>query len=453
MKKLSPLLVVSILAACATPTGKHGWGDSGNQSPPRTDVAAVTVQLPHALGGGTRVTHATSHATPARTWPLGLRRGMPHPPARGGEQAEVQPMVLPASVDLSQGAPVAGDQGQTGSCATFATGYSAMGWWDARTSLGGAPYAPMFLYAQQVQGDCSSGTSIEGDLDIMKSQGIDTAADYEPMEQDLDCATQPTVQNLAVAAKYKVLDYENPDMSDPKTAIVQELAAGRPLVLGIEVYDNFFNATASDYLIGAPGPGEGSNGGHGITAFKYDANGVWILNSWGTSWGLQGWGELSWDFIEGANCVDDVVAITGVVGGAPPTPPPVTDGGAPDASPPPPVDASPAPAPDAGPTPTPSGGPTIAFESPNDGDTMSAGGWFEVLVDVADANAYVTDVQMIWTSPSGQQTYELGDWGDGQAGIDLELSWGAQPGPRTVTVVATDSNGATGQGQVTVQVQ
>jgi hypothetical protein len=40
----------------------------------------------------------------------------------------------------------------------------------------------------------------------------------------------------------------------------------------------------------------------------YDANGVWIENTWGTSWGLYGWAELSWSFInqyawEAANIV------------------------------------------------------------------------------------------------------------------------------------------------------
>src|SRR5579883_1720069 len=40
-----------------------------------------------------------------------------------------------------------------------------------------------------------------------------------------------------------------------------------------------------------------SRGGHAVFATKYDANGLWIENSWGTSWGLNGWGELSWSFV------------------------------------------------------------------------------------------------------------------------------------------------------------
>jgi hypothetical protein len=444
MKKLLPVCVLS-LVACATGTHDYGWGDS----PASQSQAGIVVTLPHALGGGTRTTQLTSNAPPLHKYPLGLVQSTKRRPPVGGA-GEITPQVLPQSVDLSQSAPPPGDQGQTGSCATFATGYSAMGWWDARTGLGGGPYAPMFLYAQQVQGDCSAGTAIEDDLDIMKAQGIDTAADYEPMEQDLDCATQPSPQNLAVAAHYKILDYENPDLSDPKAAIMQELSAGRPVVLGIEVYSNFMNADSQSYLIGAPSPGDYSEGGHGITAFKYDANGVWILNSWGTSWGLGGWGELSWDFITGQNCLDDVAAITGVVGGSPsPVPPPPVDAGAPDAAPPPVADAGPAPTP----TPTPGVGPQVTFLSPAGGSTLSAGDPFSVVVSVSDQGATVTDVALVWISAQGDSLYELGDLGNGQSGIDLDLSSSAQPGLRTLTVIATDSNGQSGNAAETLQVQ
>ncbi len=455
MKSLLAVCVLTLLASCSTGTDDYGWGPFRTAPAGDGSDKAVVVNLPSALGGGSRKTYLTSHAPPTRKYPVGgLVKGTPRPPAGGG--GEIRAQVLPTSIDLSQGAPVAGDQGQTGSCATWATGYSAMGWWDARTALGGAPYAPMFLYAQAVQGDCSAGTSIEGDFDMMKSEGIDTAADYEPMEQNLDCETQPSAQNLAVAAHYKIADYENPDLTDPTTAIMQELAAGRPVVLGIEVYSNFMNADSTSYLIGAPSPGDSSAGGHGITAFKYDASGVWILNSWGNSWGLNGWGELTWDFIANQSCLDDVAAITGVIGGTPPTPPPTTDAGAPDAAPPASIDAGPPPSIDAAPRPPPRpprGGPVVTFVEPASGSTLSPGDPFSVVASVTDSTAYITDVALVWASPAGDQTYEMGDWGNDQAGIDLDLSWYAQTGSRTLTVIATDSNGQSSQAVESLQVQ
>jgi len=98
-------------------------------------------------------------------------------------------------------------------------------------------------------------------------------------------------------------------------AIEQSIASGNPVALGIPVYDNFYNAGASSYYIGLP---QGTfYGGHAVFAMKYDANGVWIENSWGTGWGLNGWAELSWAFI-------DTYAYEATALGVPPhlTPPP-----------------------------------------------------------------------------------------------------------------------------------
>lgn len=443
-KTLASISVLALSAACA-----QGSGDPAASS---GEDLGVVVELPHALGGGVRHTHLTPHVTPPKTYALGLK-ATPHKAPSGGGGAmfqDLQKVSLPPSVDVSMGAPSPGDQGPTGSCATWATGYSAMGWWDARTSLGGAPYAPMFLYAQQVHGNCDDGTMISDNLDIMKSQGMDTEADYEPMQHDLDCATQPSAKNRAAAAKYKISDYVTLDISSPQDAIMKELAAGHPIVLGVMVYDNFFNADGTNYLIGPPSPGDGLAGGHAITAFKYDKQGVWILNSWGTGWGKSGWGELSWDFVNGSAGgqpnVMDAEAITGVVGGSSPTPSPMpspSDGGAdPDSS-----------APDTGPPMPAPTGPSLKFASPNDGDTISPGDPISLVVDTTDASATITDVQLTWSAPSGDATFALGELGGGQYGIDLELSYYAPSGDRKLTVVVTDSNGNTATSVETLHVQ
>jgi hypothetical protein len=296
----------------------------GCSAPPGDDVGrteqglGILVSVPVVLGGGMRLTSYTPHARALHVYSVGLV-GSPHTgkTTGGGLKMQGNGGTPPPAVDLSQGAPAPGDQGQTGSCAAWATGYSSMGWWAAKSGLGGAPYAPMYLYAQEVQGQCGQGTSIEGNLDILQQQGIDTAADYEPMEQNLDCATQPTAAQQAVAAKYAISGYQQLDLSsDPRGAIEQALAAGVPVVLGILAYDELMNATAQSFLVGPPAAGSHLYGGHAIAAFKYDDKGVWILNSWTDQWGYQGWAELSWDFIEGSYQgqpdLMDAAAITGV---------------------------------------------------------------------------------------------------------------------------------------------
>jgi len=37
---------------------------------------------------------------------------------------------------------------------------------------------------------------------------------------------------------------------------------------------------------------------------KTDSIGAWIENQWGTSWGKNGWVELTWDFINSSHVFD-----------------------------------------------------------------------------------------------------------------------------------------------------
>ncbi|HTR50969.1 MAG TPA: C1 family peptidase [Kofleriaceae bacterium] len=284
----------SVLAACATA-----------QDEP------IAVRLPAALGGGQAMTvHAAATGSPVHHG-----TGAMLPPTTGSDTEPV--LSVPSSVDLSSEAPPPGDQGDTGSCTTWSSAHSALGWWANHDGYTGATFAPMFLYSQIVAGNCDNGSYVEHVLGMMKSHGVDTQTDYEPMQFDLDCATQPTSAQKSNAGRFKITGYKQSNLSGGvQKAIEATLAAGRPAILSIQVYPEFDGATSSSYLVGPPSDGESSRGGHAIAAFAYDENGVWILNSWGTGWGNGGWAELSWEFVNGnfggqAN-VGDVASITGI---------------------------------------------------------------------------------------------------------------------------------------------
>ena len=287
------------------------------QAPPGVG-SDVQVTLPAALGGGVRTTRHTSSAPPVlrhiTNVPLVAATNAPVGSVRVANATTSA--AAPTSVDLSGSAPPPGDQGQTGSCQAWATGYTALGWWANQDGVPNAAFAPMYLYAQYAQGNCSVGAYIEQPLAMLQAQGIDTAEDYEPMENNLDCGTQPTSAEQTNAARFAISGYLQNDQSAGVTAaITSTLAAGYPITLTITVYPEFDNANASDYLVGPPQPGDVAEGGHAITAFAYDANGVWIENSWGTGWGTNGWAELSWDFVtggfDGQVNVADLATITG----------------------------------------------------------------------------------------------------------------------------------------------
>jgi len=212
----------------------------------------------------------------------------------------------PESVDLSANAPPVGDQGGTEACVSWVVGYDLRGWYARRDGYypaggpnGTGSFAPMYLY-NQATGGRDAGSSFNGNLDIMVAQGVDTRADYVP-QGDFDYADAPTGAQRANAANYRIAGYtmlfqganQGPAAQQ---AIETSIANGDPVGLGIPVYDNFWNASSSSYYVdGVPGSYYGD---HAVFAVKYDANGVWVENNWGTWWGLNGWVELSWAFVD-----------------------------------------------------------------------------------------------------------------------------------------------------------
>ncbi len=209
---------------------------------------------------------------------------------------------LPPSVDLSNLAPPVGDQGSLHSDAAWAVGYYLRGWYAQRDRyypgyLAPQPqsYAPMYTYAQIAQGH-DNGSTLQQNLDILKAQGIDSRTDHT--QGDLDFTSQPTTAERAHAASAKIYSY---DIVQPGTAMQKsiefKLAGSDPVVLTIPVYPEFTHASANQPLVTSPTSGEDSRGLRAVAAFKYDTKGVWIENSQGTGYGLNGWAELSWDFV------------------------------------------------------------------------------------------------------------------------------------------------------------
>ncbi len=281
----TPLFIAG-LAACATAT-----------EPDEARGPAIAVQLPIALGGDQQLTHLAASTPAKQRHHYGL---VLHSSSSPTGLAPTPPLALPASVDISQWAPSVANQGDTESCQSYATGYVEMGWWANRTGLTGATFAPMYLFSQ-LSGNCAVGAESADAMQILQDQGIDTASDFEPMQDSLMCSVKPNAVQRANASHFRISGWTRLDISaSPQQAIEQALAGGRPVLVGMYVYPEFENATATDYLVGPPIAGEIVYGGHAITAFGYDANGVWIMNQWGTDWGSSGWAELSWDFINGS---------------------------------------------------------------------------------------------------------------------------------------------------------
>jgi C1A family cysteine protease len=203
---------------------------------------------------------------------------------------------LPVGVDLTRYAMPVGDQGQLGSCASWATVYGAMGYWenrDRRVTPGGGE--PMYVYSQISHGR-DNGSTIEQPLAIAKTQGVDTRRDY--LQGDFNFTSQPSTHERQSAGHWKDSGYR--DMTPTQANIESALASGKPVVVGINVYYDFWSNQNIDVNGVYPmlGPGNRTyEGDHAVVALGYNPTGLVIENSWGTKWGRRGYATLRWSWV------------------------------------------------------------------------------------------------------------------------------------------------------------
>lgn len=213
---------------------------------------------------------------------------------------------LPSSVDLSPQMPPVSNQGQQNSCVAWATGYAMRSFHEQRQRKWGydAPitggrgdhvFSPAYIY-NQINGGRDQGSVIENALELMVREG---AAPWSAMPyNERDYRTQPTAQQRAAAGPYRLQRYARISATDLDT-IKQELAAGRPVVFGMGVDDNFYQLKSEPY----DQRGGKDYGGHAMTLVGYDdqktsprghRGAFKIINSWGTGWGDRGYGWISY---------------------------------------------------------------------------------------------------------------------------------------------------------------
>ncbi|WP_432981067.1 IPT/TIG domain-containing protein [Dactylosporangium sp. CA-233914] len=239
---------------------------------------ADTTVLPHAVGG---------FAAPATRVAASAGTGFRAMDA------------LPDSASLVTDLPPVGDQGQISSCVAWTIAHTIMGYYAKRDGGTGAPYAPLYLYMRSVAkgGAPTQGLNPDKTLQEATANGVDTQDDY--VQGTAGYRTAPTAAEIANAANYKLTGWTTLWAGDKqgdkaKAAIKTALAGGSPVAIGIPVFKDFMylkGDTLYNTLTGA------SLGGHMITAYAYDADGVWIRNQWGTGWGSNGDAHLSWSFV------------------------------------------------------------------------------------------------------------------------------------------------------------
>lgn len=205
---------------------------------------------------------------------------------------------LSPSVDLTSGMPQVGDQGWQGSCTAWAAAYGLKTYheglnqcWALNTSL--HQFSPSYVY-NQINGGYDGGSYITDAMNLIKNQGCSTL-NRMPYNQN-DYTSQPSQEARNQASHYKIAQWYYTNYGDVATMKWWLDTYRTPLVIGIPIDDDFDTLSLTNQIYDSY---TSSRGGHAITIIGYDDSiqAFKIQNSWGKSWGINGYGYISYNLI------------------------------------------------------------------------------------------------------------------------------------------------------------
>lgn len=154
-------------------------------------------------------------------------------------------------------------------------------YWDARAANG--------------EQNVDQGTYVHSAFDTIRKLGFcpESAWPFDPANVNM----RPDWQSYRLAAdQRRVGTYSRITSTgtDLELDIKRAIAAKHPIVFGTDVDQAFEDLPAGFSWPGVTGQ---ALGGHAMCAISYDAFGVEIVNSWGTSWSSGGFGRMLWSAV------------------------------------------------------------------------------------------------------------------------------------------------------------
>jgi C1A family cysteine protease len=214
---------------------------------------------------------------------------------------------LPSKIDLHTTCPPVYDQGQLGSCTANALA-AAVDFERKRQKLQFLTPSRLFVYYNEraIEGTTGSdsGAMLRDGIKAVASQGVcpETMWPYN-VDKFTD---KPAAPCYTAALSHKAVQYLR--VPQDVTSLKGCLASGFPFVFGFTVYDSFEgDDVAKTGKVPMPSINEQVLGGHAVMAVGYsDASQRFLVrNSWGPSWGINGYFTLPYAYATDQNLADD----------------------------------------------------------------------------------------------------------------------------------------------------
>jgi len=204
------------------------------------------------------------------------------------------PAIAPGGADMRPFLPPVRDQGHRGTCVAFAVTAA-----HELARSGGIAVSEdlseeaLFWGCKLTDGNWRSGTSFSSAATALGATGqpLEDVWPYNPrraagIRYDPPCTPTPDWHKSG-------LERTSPEL----TSVRGQIDAGRPVVLGLTVFDTLFIPTPAG-RIDAPATGSPGRGRHAVLAVGHGADALLIRNSWGSTWAIGGYGWLTNEYAE-----------------------------------------------------------------------------------------------------------------------------------------------------------
>ncbi|MCL2457160.1 MAG: InlB B-repeat-containing protein, partial [Defluviitaleaceae bacterium] len=153
--------------------------------------------------------------------------------------------------------------------------------------------SPAYIY-NQINGGGDTGSSYSDALNLLIHQGVTTLASF-PYNQ-FDFRAQPNVSQRGEAVDFRIGSWNTIRGVDEMRRFLHEKNG---IVVGVNIFPGFDRISRENPVFDTILFGERHRGGHAVVLVGYcdEKQAFKFLNSWGISWGVDGFGWISYELL------------------------------------------------------------------------------------------------------------------------------------------------------------